>query len=203
MKQKRVRTMYIRAGNLREFFQFYPIVSVLMMINVMLFILTTVPLFPNRLIFEAAAGVNILIANGEMWRLFTPIFIHNHFAHLFFNMFALFIFGTILEPFIKKTTFLLIYLSTGFFANVITYIFAPLTFVHVGASGAIFGIFGVVAVFIWLKKFPPRDAQIFAWAIGLAIAFSFFQKGVNVYAHIGGFLCGLLCGFWIIRRQIN
>lgn len=170
--------------------------------NVLLYILLTVPLFPNQLIFEKTAGIHIYIAGGEVWRLFTPIFIHLHFQHLLFNLFALFLFGTVLEPQVKKPTFLLIFLSSGVFANIITYIFAPPTYVHVGASGAIFGLLGAVTSLIALKKINGQEARVFLLTIVLAVVFSFLQPDVNLYAHCGGFLFGLLCGYWIASREI-
>lgn len=193
--------MYIAAGSLKEFLRFYPVVSFLLVINVLLFILTTVPIFPNQLIFEKTAGVNVYIKNGELWRLITPIFIHSHFSHLLFNIVALFLFGPVLESVSGKWKLLFLFLSSGIFANFITFIFAPPAFVHVGASGAIFGMFGALLILAKMENIPHIEFKYLLIVVSCAVLYSFLQKEVNVYAHIGGLVGGSIFGYFFFSKQ--
>lgn len=189
--------MYITASNFREFLSLYPIVSLLIGMNIVAFILTTAPIFPNQMIFEKTAGIHIYLANGELWRLITPIFIHLHFSHLLFNMIALFLFGPVIESFVGKGKFLVLFLGSGIFANVITFIFAPLVFVHVGASGAIFGIIGSLMILTKTRIIPHIDFKYVLIITGCAFLYSLLQKEVNLYAHIGGLIGGILLSYFL------
>jgi rhomboid protease GluP len=182
------------------FYKKHPVLSILFLLNIIVFVMTHVSLFPNRYIYSQMAGVNILIAEGELWRLVTPIFVHSNFNHLFYNSLGLILSGIILSEYIKRNTFLLIYLSSGIFANVITYIFAPPIYVHVGASGAIFGLLGVIAALIYFKKIPRLQSQMFTFFIIFALIFTFLNPSINIFSHIGGLVWGILCGFYITKK---
>ncbi|WP_062350848.1 rhomboid family intramembrane serine protease [Bacillus kwashiorkori] len=192
--------MIIKSSNLKEYAETYPITFSLLMINLIFFVLLTVPVFPNQLLFEKTVGVNILITIGEWWRLITPIFVHNHLTHLLFNCFSLFLFGSLLEGMLKKSTFFLLYLSSGIFANVMTYLLAPPTYVHAGASGAIFGILGVIFTLILFKRLPKRFAQTFIAILVINLLYTFLQPEINHIAHISGFLWGMIGGYYVLRR---
>ncbi|MCU9615158.1 rhomboid family intramembrane serine protease [Caldibacillus lycopersici] len=189
--------MYRSKGFFR-YLKSYPVVNGIIIVNIFFYIAT---ILSSRVIFESMAGVNILIANGEWWRLITPIFIHTNFSHLLFNCFAIYLFGSILEIKMKRATFLLIYISSGVFANIITYQFGSLTLVHVGSSGAVFGILGVIAVLIYFKQLTLEQTRTLSVVILLAIILSFLQKDTNVLSHIGGFAWGLICGLLLVRKR--
>lgn len=191
-----------RYRGFNSFFTTHPIVSILVGINILFFLLISLPIFPNRWIFERMVGVNILIANGEWWRLVTPIFLHSHFNHLLFNSLSLLIVGSLLEERVKRSTFVFVYLSSGIFANVITYIFASMTYIHAGSSGAIFGILGVFATLTYFKKVHRQLSTSLVVIIILALLFTFTNTQVNIFSHIGGFIWGALCGYLIIRKRV-
>lgn len=193
--------MYITASNFREFLSFYPIVSLLIGTNIVAFILTTAPIFPNQLIFEKTAGIHIYLADGELWRLITPIFIHLHFSHLLFNMIALFLFGPALESFVGKGKFLVLFLGSGIFANGITFVLAPPAFVHVGASGAIFGIIGSLLILTKTRIIPHIEFKYMLMITSFAVLYSILQKEVNIYAHIGGLIGGLLFSHFLYLNK--
>lgn len=182
------------------FYKKHPVLSNLFLLNIIIFVITHVSLFPNRYIYTQMAGVNILISEGEWWRLITPIFVHSNFNHLFYNSLGLILAGIMLSNYVKRGVFLLIYLSSGVFANIITYIFAPPIYVHVGASGAIFGLLGIIAAFIYFKKIPRHQSQMFTFFIIFALIFTFFNSNINIFSHIGGFVWGCLCGYYISRK---
>lgn len=181
----------------------FPIVSTILIINLIVYFLTTVPIFPNRLIFQQLAGVNILISQGEWWRLFTPIFVHGDFYHMFYNALIFIFAGYQLEQLVRKSTLLIIYFSSGIFANVVTYLLAPPIYIHVGASGAIFGLLGVFACLIYLKKLSTYHTQLISIIILFSIIFTFFRPNVNIYAHLGGLAWGVLCGYLVAERKLK
>src|SRR5699024_923481 len=106
--------------SVREFVHFYPVVSIILIINLILWLLTDVFRFSiGETIYLLGVGHNISITvNGEYWRLVTPIFLHANTGHVIFNSFALVLFGPALERMIGKIPFISIYLLTGIVGNV-------------------------------------------------------------------------------------
>lgn len=188
--------MFARRESFKEYLTYYPIVSVILIVHLVLYIAVTVPIFPNQYIFENMIGVNLYIVQGEWWRLLTPIFIHSGFSHLLFNSFSIFLFGPALERILGKVNFLFIYLFTGLIANMITLFIEPLTYSHLGSSGSIFGLFGYyIALIVFRKDIMSRNnSQVIATIIAISLIMTFIQPNINISAHIFGFLIGLLIG---------
>src|SRR4051812_38636535 len=134
--------MFTRTENFREFIRLYPIVSIIIAIHLATYLFTVLPIFPNYWFFATLSGVNLYIMEGELWRLVTPMFMHSGFTHMLFNSFSLVLFGPALERMLGKGKFLFVYLLSGLIANIATLMLEPLTYTHVGSSGAIFGLFG-------------------------------------------------------------
>src|SRR5512139_1078087 len=99
--------------------------------------------------YPAALGLkaNALIIQGQLWRLFTPMFLHGSILHIAVNMYALLAFGPQLERYYGHWRYLALYLVSGFAGNVASFIFslAP----SLGSSTAIFGLLGAEAVFLY------------------------------------------------------
>ncbi|CAM5216519.1 Rhomboid protease GluP OS=Ureibacillus acetophenoni OX=614649 GN=SAMN05877842_111142 PE=3 SV=1 [Ureibacillus acetophenoni] len=85
--------MFIRRENFKQFIKFYPVVSFIIAINLIIYILT-IPSEMRELLFTYGMSVNLLISNGEWWRVVTSTFLHADFFHVLFNMFSLFLFGS-------------------------------------------------------------------------------------------------------------
>jgi rhomboid protease GluP len=147
------------------------------------------------------AKTNRLLQDGEWFRLITPIFIHAGLLHLLLNSYALWVVGTQVEKLYGSARFLLIYLLSGVGGVAGSYfgqIFLPKPFdsPSVGASGAIFGLFGVLAVFgfRYRREMPPTIRRAMTAgvlpviAINLFIGFSI--PFIDNSAHIGGLLTG-------------
>lgn len=188
--------MFTRTENFREFIRLYPIVSIIIAIHIGLYLLTVVPVFPNTWFIETFSGVNLYIVEGEFWRLITPTFMHSGFSHMLFNSFSLLLFGPPLEQMLGKGKFSFVYLISGFFANIATLVFEPLTYTHVGSSGAIFGLFGYYISLIIFRKhwLTKENAQIVLTLTAISILMTFIQPNVNITAHFSGLLAGFLVG---------
>ncbi|MGV3240437.1 rhomboid family intramembrane serine protease [Streptococcus hyovaginalis] len=139
---------------------------------------------------------NLYLVEVEWWRLITSNFIQGGVAHLLFNSFSIFLFGPALERILGKFKFLLIYVVTGIAANIITLLIEPLTYVHLGSSGAIFGLFGYYISLVVFRKdiISQSNAQIITTIAVLSLIMTFLQPNINIVAHIFGFLTGVIVG---------
>lgn len=188
--------MFTRTESFKEFIRYYPVVTAIICIHIIIYLLTVIPLFPNSLIFEKLAGVNLYIVEGEYWRLLSPIILHSGFSHVLFNSFSLVLFGPVLERLLGKTRFILLYITAGAAANIATLILEPLTYIHAGASGAIFGLFGYfAAILVFRKELLSREnSQIILTITIIGVIMTFLQPNINVTAHIFGLFAGFLIG---------
>ncbi|CAH2714508.1 Rhomboid protease GlpG [Neobacillus rhizosphaerae] len=188
--------MFTRTESFREFIRFYPVVSTIITIHLALYLLTVLPIFPNYWFFETLSGVNLYIMEGEYWRLITPIFMHSGFTHMLFNSFSLVLFGPALERILGGGRFLFVYLLSGLIANVATLLLEPLTYTHVGSSGAIFGLFGYYIAIIMFRKhwLSKQNSQIILTLCVISLIMTFLQPNINITAHLFGLFGGFLLG---------
>ncbi|PFP17568.1 rhomboid family intramembrane serine protease [Bacillus sp. AFS073361] len=188
--------MFTRTESFRDFIRLYPIVSIIVTIHLGIYLLTSLPIFPNNWFFEHLSGVNLYIMEGEYWRLITPTFMHSGFSHTLFNSFSLILFGPALERILGSGRFLFIYLLSGFIANVATLLLEPLTYTHVGSSGAIFGLFGYYLAIIMFRKhmLSKQNSQIILTLCVVSLIMTFLQPNINITAHLFGLLGGFLLG---------
>ncbi len=166
-----------------------PIVTyVLIAINILIFI---VSMFANDFLYNLAVN-RYLITDGQWYRLITGIFLHANIFHLVFNMYALYIIGMQLESFLGKGKYLAVYLLSGLAGSVLS-IFMSSGF-SVGASGAIFGLMGSLLYFGYHYR-VYLDSVIKSQIIPLIIInllIGFFASGIDIWAHIGGLIGGVL-----------
>jgi membrane associated rhomboid family serine protease len=128
------------------------------------------------------------IADGEYWRLVTSGFLHAGFLHLAFNMFALYILGSMLEPAVGRLRFGLIYavaLLAGSFGALLLEPDAP----TVGASGAIFGLMGAAVVVMRNRGVSLMESGLGLW-IGLNLLITFTIPNISIGGHVGGLIGG-------------
>lgn len=195
--------MFTRTESFKEFIRYYPIVSVIVLIHILFFLLTSLRVFPSSFLFESLSGVNLYIWQGEIWRLFTPIFLHSGFSHVLFNSFSLVLFGPALERILGSVRFIVVYLITGISANIATLFIEPVTYIHVGASGAIFGLFGMyISLVVYRKNLLSRDnTQLIMTIAVISIVMTFLQPNINIVAHIFGLISGFLIGALTLRNK--
>ena len=191
--------MFIRTESFKDFIRFYPVVSTIIGIQTIIWL--SFIFFPpgDNLLFQWGVGINFVVANGEYWRLITPIFLHDPSSvmHLLFNSFSLVLFGPPLEQMLGKVRFIMVYLLTGIIGNLFTYFMDPYAMtLHVGASGAIYGLFGIYVYMNFFKKhlIDRSSAQIVTIILIIGFVMTFLRPGINIFAHLFGFIGGLAIG---------
>jgi rhomboid protease GluP len=191
-----------------------PIVTpVLLAILVAIYI--PMALFPqvNEFLVTWGANMNILVVQGEWWRLITSTFLHAAPMplHIALNGYALYIIGMDLEALVGRARFLAIYAISALAGSVSSFIFMPADAPGVGASGAIFGLVGALGVYFGLyRRLFGRVGTIQFWNIIVIILLNvgigflgiqFFGKYViDNSAHIGGLLAGAAAGYVLCPR---
>ena len=148
----------------------------------------------NGVLDDFGALVPSLVRAGEWWRLVTCNFLHIGLMHLMFNSSALFSIGPQVEDAFGSQKFVFSYVGTGVASGVASYLFLPAG--SAGASGAIFGLIGLMAAYGYrLGGSFGRGLmrQMLTWA-GIGIVFGYFI-GANNVAHIGGLIAGGALGF--------
>ncbi|MFF9564308.1 rhomboid family intramembrane serine protease [Leifsonia sp. NPDC014704] len=135
----------------------------------------------------------------EPWRMFTSVFAHANIIHIALNMYTLFIFGMALEPLLGRARYLALFLISGFAGSLGVLLLASPVQPVLGASGAIFGLFG--AFFIIQRRLGGSATQMLVLlAINLGIG---FLPGFNIawQAHVGGLIGGVLVGLIYVETR--
>ncbi|PWJ06664.1 rhomboid family intramembrane serine protease [Streptomyces sp. NWU49] len=137
------------------------------------------------------------VADGEWYRLFTSMFTHEAIWHIAFNMLGLWWLGGPLEQALGRARYLALYLISGLAGSALTYLLASGTTATLGASGAIFGLFGAMAVLMRRLDYDMRPI-IALLVINLIFTFS---PGFNIawQAHIGGLVAGVVIGYAMVH----
>jgi len=145
-------------------------------------------------LLQFGANYKPMVLQGEVWRLFSSIFLHGGIMHLLMNMFALFFAGLFLESLLGKWRLLLLYIVTGIAASIASIVWYDAT-ISVGASGAIFGLYGYFIAAILKESFPYKIDKGFLYSllayIGINLVLGLVGSGgIDNAAHIGGLMCG-------------
>ena len=135
----------------------------------------------------------------EPWRMVTTIFVHSQSSvfHILFNGYSLFILGTLVERLIGPGRFVTLFLLSGFGGSVLVSLLSPTSAV-VGASGAIFGLFG--ALFVIQRSFGGANTQLLI-VLGLNLVMGFIVPGISWQAHIGGLITGAIVANIMVRTR--
>jgi rhomboid protease GluP len=191
---------------------FAPATYVLLGINCLVFL----PMFAN-------SGVNELVltlgsnwgkrelVQGEWWRLLTAIFVHNGFIHIASNMWCLWNLGLLGEPLLGSWGMLAAYILTGVSGNLLSTATHPNS-PGVGASGAVFGLAGVLIMLLKspLLPVPPEELKrlrrsviwfaVLNFVIGGGVMLAHTSVQIDNMAHLGGFLCGMALGVPLVPK---
>ena len=142
------------------------------------------------------ANFRPITTDGQWWRLLSNTFLHGGLMHLLANMYGLIFVGFFLEPLLGRLKFLTTYLLTGILASTAS-IWWYDAIVSVGASGAIFGLYGVFLALLLTKVYPPEFAKSFLISTAVFVGFNLLMGlagGIDNAAHIGGLLSGFIIG---------
>jgi len=130
------------------------------------------------------------VANGEWWRLLTAAFLHGGLLHLAFNMYALYLFGPFVEQTLGRWRYIATYLTLAIGSSVWVYALTDARVPTIGASGAVFGLFGLALIFLIRTR-----QNITGMLVLLAInGFISLGAGISWQGHLGGFVTGVLLG---------
>jgi membrane associated rhomboid family serine protease len=164
-------------------------------------------IFLLQLIMEGFTDLFILdsrIVLFRIWTLLTAIFLHSGLPHIMYNLFGLALFGSILESIIGSRKFLILFFVSGLVASLAS---LPFYTRVLGASGAVFGILGMLGILrpkltVWLYSMPmPMILALFVWAAGDVLGI-FAPSGTANIAHLGGLFVGVAAGIYY-RKQFR
>ena len=151
--------------------------------------------FDGRLLYEFGSGYSPATLAGEWWRIITPIFLHGGILHFFFNSYVLVQLGPLVEEEFGTQRFWVIYLLSGICGSALSQFVRPVN--TVGASGAIFGLIGLLLVYGW-RTGGSRGTAIRTGMMRYLVYVLIFSilgpRGIDHLNHAGGFACGALLG---------
>lgn len=173
----------------------------LVLLNVLVFGYEVVTLGPGIFtgnvsmqgLFNDGALLPAAVLQGEYWRIVTGAFLHASIWHIGINMFSLWILGRFIEAIVGSWRTLAIYIVAMIISGIAAVYWSGPETLTVGASGAIFGLFG--ALFACGFKLGPRGMALVRANIGILIlnlVFSFAVPGISWQAHVGGLISGFI-----------
>ncbi len=187
-----------------------PVTGILVLMNFVMFvvefavsgrgILTHLMSGPSTAAFlrlGASVPLADVVATHQYWRFVTACFLHANLLHIAFNMWALYDIGQLVESFYGGAKFLFFYISTGIFGYITS---SYIGYLSLGASGAIFGILGVMIAYGVRRSHTAMGQQLRSvavrWAV-YALIIAFVIPGVDNAAHIGGLASGFVLGMLV------
>jgi rhomboid protease GluP len=153
-----------------------------------------------------------LTTTGQWWRLITSMFLHFGILHLLINMWVLWSIGRLVERIVGNAAFAVAYFAAGIMGSVASVLWNPIV-VSAGASGAVFGVFGLLVGYLLLhrKSIPleaineHRNSALVFLALNLMLGFGFEVfgiRGIDMAAHVGGLIAGFGCGL-LLSQEIS
>ncbi|WP_338897179.1 rhomboid family intramembrane serine protease [Streptomyces sp. TG1A-60] len=179
--------------------------KILLVVNLLVFLVQMAvgDGFTDRLFLVGRAWVPELgnelqgVAEGQWYRLVTSMFLHGGVTHILFNMLGLWWIGGPLEAALGRARYLALYFVSGLAGSALTYLLAAPTQPSLGASGAIFGLFGATGVLMRRLNYDMRPLIILL-VINLIFTFS-PMFNISWQAHVGGLVGGVLIGYAMVH----
>lgn len=199
--------IFLRYESFKGYLKAYPVTSILIALNVILFILQLATGGSDRgeltLAWLFYQDVNDPYGLVEPWRYVTSMFLHGSVQHLLFNMFALMVFAPPLERLLGWWRYVLLYLLSGVIGNFVSALVITGTQFSLGASGAIYGIYGAYLFIALLRKgMMDKGSEKTVYTILIfGVIYSFVSTGIDLWAHIGGALGGFLLYALMDKRE--
>jgi len=196
-------SIFIRDGDLKDFFKRAPVTSIIIII-VTMFLAATVIMggFTAYNLLKLGGLYPPFVKNGDYYRLLTTMFLHGSYMHFLANtIIGLYVLSSALERLIGSNKFAFIYFVSGLVSSVsITFMTNNLT---IGASGAIYGALGSLLYITIYRRdlINVRDIQSIRGLIFVNIIFTFLIPGISIIGHIGGLLCGYLLSYILVGKN--
>jgi rhomboid protease GluP len=155
-------------------------------------------------LIQFGGNFGIRTSDGQWWRLLTAMFLHGGLYHIGFNLYFLWVIGRTSEQIFGPAAYAVVYFGSGLLASMLSVAWEPAS-VSVGASGALFGVFGALMGFTIRRRgtlpqefvvMVRRNALVL---IGLNAAIAVFVPGIDIAAHVGGLVAGIGLGYLISR----
>lgn len=196
---------FYRNEDWRTYARRYPLNTLILIANLAVFLAMTLAggsTNPEVLVHFGAYYAPY-ISDGEWHRFITPIFLHIGWEHLLFNSFSLFVFAPGLEWLLGKVRYLLLYFLSGMTGFIATYLFSAETIIAAGASGAIFGVFGMFAFLSRYRRdlIDYSSRRTIIPLLIISVISTFIVPGISVTGHIGGLICGYFLGFFLLNLK--
>jgi len=181
-----------------EKFSDYPLTFSLIIINILVFLLPFIGLSEDLIFDTGALQGQLVVIHTEVWRLFSSMFLHAGAMHIVMNMLSLYIVGRLVERLFSSGSFLALYFISGVIGSLNSIYFHPMGW-GVGASGAIFGLFGALMGFVLVHRRRMQSEfmefmRSFGMILLLNLVIGFVFPSVDMSAHIGGLIAGIIGG---------
>ena len=192
-------------------FREYPLTYGMIGINVLIYLITaflsgSIADMNMRVLLEMGAlNGTLVVGYHEWWRLLTAMFLHGGMTHILMNMFSLYLIGRGVELYFERKAYISIYLFSGLLGGLASlYMHPDPNSVGIGASGAIFGVFGALAGFFLahrhkIEAHAKAFMKDFAIVLGINLVLGLSMPSIDVSAHVGGLVVGLVGGFVISK----
>lgn len=191
----------------------FRVTSTIIYVCIALYILSALPSILSGNIYDAdslslvklGANISTLVKSGEYFRLLTAIFLHGGIIHLFFNMYALYSIGNFIETYFGRSKYFIVFMLTGIVGSLTSYIFTR--GFSVGASGAVFGLLGLLLAQKLKRKVYyaelPIDTRSIVMIVVINLILGFTIPNVDNAAHIGGLISGTLLGLFLNHENAD
>jgi len=187
----------------------YPLTYGIIFLNILLFLFSAlqsgniVDIDLDTLVNLGALYGALVVQQGEWWRLLSAMFLHGGMTHILMNMVSLYIIGRGMELYFPKAAYLAIYLLSGLVGGLLSLYMHPMSVV-VGASGAVFGVFGALAGFFLAHRkrigaYSREFMKDFVVILGLNLLLGISISSIDMSAHIGGLVVGMLGGYMVAK----
>ena len=192
-----------RKDKIINFYKKNPVTSTLLTIMIVYFIFLTLnggSTNIETLVKYGAFFPPLIRAGNQYYRFITSIFMHIGIMHIFFNGYALYIFGPQLERLMGAKKYLLFFLLTGIGGNIATFFF-NFTSVSAGASGSLFGLFGAFLYLVHRHRdmVTPEGRQSIIRLLVINLILTIAVPSISVTAHLGGLIIGYLLSYGFIK----
>ncbi|HMP85815.1 MAG TPA: rhomboid family intramembrane serine protease [Lacibacter sp.] len=165
--------------------------------------------FDTDVLVQIGALYNLYYFGGQYWRIITALFVHGSLLHVAANMFLFFLWGMVVEPYLRTGRMILVFLTTGVLAFAASLLWNHDKFILMyGASSAVMGTLGFMLVLFWKKKSPPLRRYVFSFQmliLVVALLLGGRSKDADILGHTTGFISGMIIGlaFMFIHAQFS